>query len=124
MKSATDVFKSNTPFLTGAEDTTFTPPSTDDQDDESPSFFSTFPSLKVFLAGKTFGVSMLQHTTVSHDLLDGQSDCNRQTTTPLMHAFVYNPFMTVQIHRGCIECELSCFNMAALYSQQPVPVGT
>ncbi len=123
IKCATAVFESNTPFLTISEQTTSDHQSpTDVQNHSNSSLLTNLPSLKVFLAGKTFGVSILQRAIVSHDLLEVQSDYSQQTMMPLMHIFVYNPFMTVQIHRGCIECELSCFNMAGLYSHKPVPV--
>ncbi len=125
MKCATDVFKSNTPFLTGAEETTSAHQSAApcDGQDNPQSFLSGLPSLKVFLAGKTVGVSMLQRATVSHDLPEAQSDFSRQITTPLVHALVYNPFVTVQVNQECVVWELSCFNVTALYSQQPAPVG-
>ncbi len=122
VKCAFDILKTNNPFHAQAKNPASpNQPAVANSNDEesSSSLFVEFPPLKILLTGKTVCVSMLKHAT-SPD--QPETQC-RQLVTPFLHAIAYNPFFNLQVYRGCIDTELSCFNMAALYSEQPTPIG-
>lgn len=81
-----------------------------------------FPSFKLMLSGKTVGVSFLNTHVTSHDV-EINKLYQSQRVIPLFHILVQNPFLSLQISDDCFESELSCFNMAALYTDHPTPLG-
>lgn len=54
---------------------------------------------------------------------DVQSDSCNGAVTPILHVLLYNPLLTIQMDQECSKSEMSCFNMAALYSHQHISVG-
>ena len=131
LKCALEIFKSNslrhphlrepkTPADSVARDSISSP-------DSSPSEKGLVP-FKVLLIGRTVAVSFnasKDHMT-SHDHLndltssyeDVQSDSCNGAVTPILHVLLYNPLLTIQMDQECSKSEMSCFNMAALYSHQ------
>ena len=131
LKCALEIFKSNSlrhphlrdpkaPADSVARDSISSP-------DSSPSEKGLVP-FKVLLIGRTVAVSFnasKDHMT-SHDHLndltssyeDVQSDSCNGAVTPILHVLLYNPLLTIQMDQECSKSEMSCFNMAALYSHQ------